>query len=84
LQAATHLASRPTRALFETHQRLDKALFDSQPDHSAPYKTGFRAPQTLNDLKDLLRQQPSANLIAGGNGPNARGHPEAGSLRSID
>ena len=66
LQAATHLASRPTRALFETHQRLDKALFDSQPDHSAPYKTGFRAPQTLSDLKDLLRQQPSANLIAGG------------------
>ena len=66
LQAAKHLANSQGAALFETHKRLDKVLFDSPPDHSGPYNTGFREPQTLGDLKGLLRQQPSANLIAGG------------------
>ena len=66
LQAASHLANTSGAALFETHQRLDKALFDSPPDQSGPYNTGFREPQTLGDLKGLLRQQPGANLIAGG------------------
>ena len=66
LQAAKHLASNPPVALSETHQRLDRARFDFEPEHSAPYNAGFRAPHSLDDLKALLRQQPSAKLIAGG------------------
>lgn len=66
LQAAKLLASNPPRALFETHQRVGKAHVGPHAVDPAPYTEGFREPQTLSVLKSLLRQQPSANLIAGG------------------
>ena len=66
LQAAKSLASDPPEALFKTHQRVLSGPVGFGSVDSVAYQDGFREPQTLSDLKTLLRQQPTATLIAGG------------------
>jgi len=66
LQAAKSLARAPPTALFKTHQRSPSEPLSDDAADPGGYTSGFREPQSLSALKTLLRQQPTATLIAGG------------------